>query len=341
MPNKNIKQVLKTVSESLKQYIDDQLKNYAKTSDIPTKVSQLLNDSAYLKSVPPEYVTESELTAKNYLTSVPSEYITDSELTAKGYATQSYVDGAIDGIDVTGQLSALTLGLHTDGLVYLFMNGKPLGTGIAMIGGDTGDVIGNIDSSNNIILYGSLSEGAYKVQYEMENGTLVDVGTLNINVNGGTDTPVEPDEPEQPTIINQIPISINADGGLFVGTNGEKGYKTGYRISGSSGSESSQTGTEVTGFIPVASGDTVYIKNIIDDGSHVTGLYNESYAKVNSNTNRYICTMDGSVQSFKIEYNYFTSEGTSFDFSTVKYMRISASEITNESIVTVNQEIVE
>ena len=40
----------------------------AKTSEIPTKVSQLENDSNYLSSIPEEYVTETELSAKGYLT---------------------------------------------------------------------------------------------------------------------------------------------------------------------------------------------------------------------------------------------------------------------------------
>ena len=35
--------------------------DYANTSDIPTKVSQLSNDKNYLTSIPSEYVTESEL----------------------------------------------------------------------------------------------------------------------------------------------------------------------------------------------------------------------------------------------------------------------------------------
>lgn len=67
------------------------LSSYAKKTEVPTKVSQLTNDSGYLTAVPSEYVTETELTAKKYLTSVPSEYVTDSELTAKGYATQASV----------------------------------------------------------------------------------------------------------------------------------------------------------------------------------------------------------------------------------------------------------
>ena len=84
---------------------------------VPTKVSELTNDSGYLTSIPSEYVTETELNNKGYLTehqsladyakkselptktsqltndskfltSVPSEYVTETELNAKGYLTQ-------------------------------------------------------------------------------------------------------------------------------------------------------------------------------------------------------------------------------------------------------------
>ena len=44
------------------------LDGYAKTTEIPSKVSQLENDSNYLSSIPEEYVTETELSAKGYLT---------------------------------------------------------------------------------------------------------------------------------------------------------------------------------------------------------------------------------------------------------------------------------
>ena len=46
---------------------DDLLKK-ADTSAIPTKVSQLENDSKYLTSIPSEYITETELNNKGYLT---------------------------------------------------------------------------------------------------------------------------------------------------------------------------------------------------------------------------------------------------------------------------------
>ena len=46
----------------------DELNAKADVEDIPTKVSQLENDSNYLTSIPSEYVTETELNDKGYLT---------------------------------------------------------------------------------------------------------------------------------------------------------------------------------------------------------------------------------------------------------------------------------
>ena len=78
--------------------------------EIPSKTSQLENDSGFITSIPDEYVTETELDAKGYLTEhqsladyakkseipdvsgflteIPSEYVTETELEAKGYLTQ-------------------------------------------------------------------------------------------------------------------------------------------------------------------------------------------------------------------------------------------------------------
>ena len=44
------------------------IEGLAKTEDIPTKVSELENDSNYLSSIPEEYVTDTELEAKGYIT---------------------------------------------------------------------------------------------------------------------------------------------------------------------------------------------------------------------------------------------------------------------------------
>lgn len=51
-----------------KEYVDDKLKDFALDVNVPSKVSQLINDSGYISSIPDEYITEEELNSKGYLT---------------------------------------------------------------------------------------------------------------------------------------------------------------------------------------------------------------------------------------------------------------------------------
>ena len=55
--------------------------------DIPSKTSDLVNDSGFLTQIPSEYVTETELEAKGYLTEHQSlaDYAKKSELFSKDY----------------------------------------------------------------------------------------------------------------------------------------------------------------------------------------------------------------------------------------------------------------
>ena len=73
--------------------------------EVPTKTSELTNDSNFVTTTAmnTELAKKSDTshTHSNYLTSVPSEYVTDEELTAKGYATQSYVQSEIAKVDTT------------------------------------------------------------------------------------------------------------------------------------------------------------------------------------------------------------------------------------------------
>ena len=74
-----------------------------KIKTIPTKVSQLTNDSGFLTSIPSEYITESELSSKGYLTSIPEEYITETELSSKGFITEHQdISGKVDKIPGKG-----------------------------------------------------------------------------------------------------------------------------------------------------------------------------------------------------------------------------------------------
>lgn len=91
------------------------LSKHALKSELPTKVSQLQNDRKFItrEEVPKtdlsEYAKKSEIpTVSDFVRNIPSEYITESELEAKGYltkhqslaglATEKYVDDAIDDI---------------------------------------------------------------------------------------------------------------------------------------------------------------------------------------------------------------------------------------------------
>lgn len=85
--------------------------------DIPSKISDLVNDSGFLTQIPDEYITEAELDAKGYLTEHQSlaEYAKKSELFSKDYndltnkptipsveglASTQYVDEKVEAIVV-------------------------------------------------------------------------------------------------------------------------------------------------------------------------------------------------------------------------------------------------
>ena len=103
----------------------DELATKADISSIPTKTSQLTNDSGFITSVPSEYITESELDAKGYLTEhqdingkADKTYV-DTELAKKANVshTHSYNDltdkPTIPSVDNLATKEELTNGLAT------------------------------------------------------------------------------------------------------------------------------------------------------------------------------------------------------------------------------------
>ena len=77
--------------------------------------------------------------------------------------------------------TGVTLGIASDGLIYIFVDGSPVGTGIPQ--GQSGDVFGYVDENNTIVLNGNLADGTYTVKYEMENGNIVNVGNMVLDSN--------------------------------------------------------------------------------------------------------------------------------------------------------------
>lgn len=66
------------------------------SANVPTKVSQLTNDSGFLTSVPSEYVTDTELTAKGYQTASQ----VNNAITSKGYITDADIASPMTTITI-------------------------------------------------------------------------------------------------------------------------------------------------------------------------------------------------------------------------------------------------
>ena len=59
----------------------------------------------------------------------------------------------------------ISLGIASDGLVYIFINGQPVGSGIAR--GSGHDVFGYVDENKVIVLSGDIANGNYTVKQEI------------------------------------------------------------------------------------------------------------------------------------------------------------------------------
>ena len=66
------------------------------SATVPTKVSQLTNDSGFLTSVPSEYITETELNAKGYQNATQ----VNNAITSKGYITDADIASPMTTITI-------------------------------------------------------------------------------------------------------------------------------------------------------------------------------------------------------------------------------------------------
>ncbi len=228
-------------------------------------------------------------------------------------------------IDLSQKLNKddIAIGMHTDGLLYLFIDGVASGSGVALpSGGTDGDVVGYVDSDKNIVLTGKLEEGIYTLKYEMEDGTVLPIGNLDLS--------------ERPAYVNQIPISINETGSIYNGI----GYKTGVRLSALSWTEKEANGYCLTGFIPYKNGDKIRLKDI---------PFNVDTDEANAN---YIAFYDANFQKvcfttpgwmFKAEEGngVFANSEVLNGTDKASYFRISIKGDLSNSIITINEPITE
>ena len=147
--------------------------------------------------------------------------------------------------------------------------------------------------------------------------------------------------------VNQLPVSIDADGSIYNGT----GYKTGTRLN-SSGSVKEITesyfdaNVGTTGFIPCKMGDTIRLQGMVIDpadeqaGTYNIHVYDSGFGVVGSSAWLHIA----SHASVVVDSNGYVTEitlaeGTVLGAANAAYLRLSARGISGESIITVNQEI--
>lgn len=189
-------------------------------------------------------------------------------------------------------------------------------------------VFGTVDENNNIILSGELADGTYTVKYEDAEGNLIDIGALTYG---------------EEEIVNQILISTDTDGTIFNG----KGWNANMRVS-SSGTIKTQSGYELTGFIPFVKGDIlrgsagiiglIVSGSVSNTGYNVISLYNSSKT--------FISNIDLSASSTAEGMTINADDSFAFDSSlnstvteSVAFVRVTTVNISDESVITVNQEI--
>lgn len=363
-------------------YEDIDLSDYAKKNELPTKVSQLANDKGYLTehqdisgkldaSALPEAVNDALAQAKASGefdgTSVTIHSVSESQVDGE-YNTIYFSDGTelsvkngskgsngtpvtVKSVSESTEDGGSNVVTFSDGKTLTVKNGSKGGSPVKgvdywipadqeaivqqVITALGTPVFGRVDADNNIILTGELADGTYTIKYEDAEGEQTVIGTLNHSY-----------VPE-PTYTNILPLAINSDKTPY---NGGQGWKTGYRLN-SSGAEVEMADMEVTGFIPVKAGDTVYLKNVGwgTDASY-TGqtyiwVYDASFNGLRyailgdlSAMSDYVLGSDNTVVEFKVTTNFLKK--LSGDISQTAYMRINCLVITADSIITVNQPIV-
>lgn len=206
-------------------------------------------------------------------------------------------------------------------------------------------VFGTVDADKVITLTGALADGTYTVKYEDAEGNETTIGTLTAKAG--------------PKYTNLLPLAIGSDGNPY---NGGKGWKAGTRLN-SSGIESTSSATEieVTGFIPVKNGDTIYLSGItMNNGTYANQTYMWLYdSSFNALAGRYklfsqysddtISThkskgyvdtdASGNITKLTVQNDVFYTGSSLADLSNTAYLRISCEHIDDNSIITVNEPI--
>lgn len=141
---------------------------------------------------------------------------------------------------------------------------------------------------------------------------------------------------EKPNFTNVLPLAINSDGTPYVGPNGEKGYKPGWRMNSSFNEVESEINCR-TGFISCKPGDVIRIKNSTPAGN---GYYHWCTSAFKLDGSAYYDNYDGDDKYCTLpNADGIVMLTVPTDRSTVRYVVISTGVISADTIITLNEEI--
>ena len=172
-----------------------------------------------------------------------------------------------------------------------------------------------------------------------------------INYGAGVDRELVYYDPTAPKYTNMLTKAINSDGTPYRGTNGEIGYKVGYRIN-SSNAEVPNDDYCVTGFIPLKAWDYVYLKNMNFVVGDLTSQPNTRVVFYDSEFKGKNAVVANDILSCSFLANMLDENGGSLETGDAVgkvryvqqegdyYVRFSTKKIDETSIVTVNEPIV-
>ncbi len=332
------------------------LSDYVKTTDLPTKTSQLINDMGYLTSIPSEYITEVELNDKKYatlsdipvvptkvsqltndsgfITSIPSEYITETKLNARNYITSSDVPTKVS--QLTNDSEFITSNELPD--EYVLPNATSTSLGGVIVGEGLNINNGTISSNHNNDIINNL-----KISYDSSTGVI----NLTYNNNVISSITIEVSKNTY-SIINNLnnATTNNVSGNIEEGSDYSATItpNTGYSISSI---KVVMNGVDISS--NTVSGNNISISNVTGNIIITVDTSVITYTVTNNLTN---CTTNNSNDSITYNSSYsstisvnsgyemssitVTMGGTNITSSVVNGNNISIPNVTGNVVITAN-----
>lgn len=223
------------------------------------------------------------------------------------------------------------------GIGYLYTSDYDPSSGVVDGAIICGNQIGlNVDANCDVTAIGCIYESNISDKSIKGNFTEYSGNYIPENENGENDDNGGNNQTET-RYTNKLPLAIDSSGNEYIGAGGEDGYNPGYRVSSSGEEKSADAKFGCTGFIPAVKGDIIRIKNVTqatasNDGASYSTAYffTSGYTKTTGTISLINETYENGVYTFTIP-----------NYDTIAYFRITLIDITDNTIITVNEEILE